>query len=369
MSKTTGEGPQVFICYDKTYQERALQLHGLLQKDLRGKFGRDVEVFIDQENLATGDEWDAQIKAALESARVLIVLVSDGIVTRPYCRFEFNTMRSRIASGEPCSILAVKWQRDSEIYRSAPLTETQSEKLDRAYLASLSEDERSVVEALRRQQFLDGAPLREEPAASERFNAAFLALSAEVARLYRELRTVDAAIPLDGAERGATEVGPTSETASTALGIVGPAAAGAGGSKATATTRGPASRRLLLSAAAAVVVLAVVAVVAVPSIRQSIIGPDPVEINPPPTPPQEQPVWQVVDRLVENKSGKDVVAYSAASIHSKPLETLSPGVIRPLVAVNGKVESAEVSGVVWVSYPTQVPEVRGFVRAMDLEPP
>ena len=378
MSKPTGEGPQVFICYDKTYQERALYLHGLLTTDLRGKFGRDIDVFIDQEHLATGEEWDAQIRAALSSARLLIVLVSDGIITRPYCRFEFNTMRSRIADGEKCYILAVKWQRDSEIYRSVPLTQAQLDKLDWAYLASLDEDERKVVVALRRLQFLDGAGLREDLPTSDRFNAAFLALSTEVARLYRELRVGGSSEPSEVMGDAETAGNPVPGTTSSALGFIGPVAAGSVG-LVEAVPAGRSTRRLLLwLIASAVAFLAVAAVLAIPSLRTRIFAPEgEVTVQPPPPqseePPAEtpplQPDWQPVERLVENRSGRDVVAYSEATVNAEPLETLSPGVIRPLVGVEGPVELADISGVAWLGYPTQVKGIRGFVRAADLEPP
>jgi hypothetical protein len=135
--------------------------------------------------------------------------------------------------------------------------------------------------------------------------------------------------------------------------------------------------------AAGIAVLLVALAFAIPSIRQAIFGPEteiagprpgpsaPTETPPPeeaPVQPPLQPSWQPVDRLVENRSDRDVVARREANSDSPPLETLSPGVIRPLVGVKGPVETAEISGVVWLRYPTQVEGVRGFLRANDLEP-
>ena len=378
MSTATGEGPQVFICYDKTYQERALHLHGLLRTDLRGKFGRDIDVFIDRENLATGAEWDGQIKSALASARLLVVLISDGLITRPYCRFEFNTMGSRIAGGEKCYILAVKWQRDSEIYRSGALTQTQLDKLDRTYLASLADGERDMVIALRRLQFLDGASLREESPASDGFNTAFLALSTEVARLYRELRVTGSFEPLEASEAAGPAAASPAEATGAAFAIMATAPeAPAGPTEASPAARS--TRRVpIWLIAGAVVTLAVVAVLAIPSLRAWIVAPG-GEVTVQPSPPSAeppltetpplQPDWQPVQRLVENRSGRDVVAYRDARIDAEPLEKLSPGVVRPIIGVMGPVEIADISGVTWLSYPTQVEGTRGFVRAADLDPP
>jgi hypothetical protein len=185
MATASPAGPQIFICYDKTYQERALELHARLANDLQGKLSRDVVVFIDRENLASGDAWDARIREALAQARLMIVLLNDGLVTRPYCRFEVETFLARIKAGERCHILPVRWQRDSEIYRTGAIATASADALDRAYLGSLPAEAAALVTALREIQFLDGAALREDTVGSESFNAAFRHLSAEATRLYR----------------------------------------------------------------------------------------------------------------------------------------------------------------------------------------
>ncbi len=190
------DGPQFFICYDKVYQAEALRLHELLVNDLRGKFGRDIDVFIDRREIETAQDWLSQIDTALAGTELLIVLVNDGIITRPYCRYEFNTIRQRMDRGEACRILPVRFQRDSEIFQSAPLTQSKLEEQDRSFLDSLSADEKEMVLALRSLQSIDGADLRESPANSAPFNEAFLRLSAEVAKHHRVLgrrRTNDGA--------------------------------------------------------------------------------------------------------------------------------------------------------------------------------
>jgi len=345
MATASPEGPQIFICYDKTYQERALELHARLANDLQGKLSRDVIVFIDRENLASGDAWDARLREALAAARLMIVLLNDGLVTRPYCRFEIETFLSRMKSGERCHILPVRWQRDSEIYRAGAIGSSSAEALDRAYLGSLPAESAALVATLREIQFLDGAALREDIVGSESFNAAFRQLSAEATRLYRLAQRDQQApppIPLAAAPPG---------TASTAA--------------------VPARSRFLAVGIAAVIAVAGLAwwfVSKEPAVDRPVTAePGPVETAPGLV--ETVPEWIAMEQALENRSGGDVVARREPRPDAPELETLGPGAMRPALGVAGPVLEADIDGVRWLSYPTPVQDVRGFVRQTDIDTP
>jgi len=337
----------MFVCYDKTYQERARELHARLANDLQGKLSRDVVVFIDQETLEFGDAWDARIRAALASARVLIILLNDGLVVRPYCRFEIETFLSRMAAGEKCHILPVRWQRDSEIYRVGTLGTGSADALDQAYLGSLPAEAVELVRALREIQFLDGVALREDGIGSEPFNVAFRQLSTEVTRLYRlALRE----------QAGSTSASSSAQSAVNGGGVV------AGASP-------PFWRFSFLSVGIAVIMA--LAIVAAGLFAFGPFGSEPAVVKPDPPGGETEatPQWTAAGDTVENRSGGDVIARRLPRLDASELETLAPGAIRPALGVDGPVLAAEVDGVRWLSYPTPVTDVRGFVQQADLATP
>jgi hypothetical protein len=330
--------PQFFISYDKTYRNEAARLHERLQAELQGKFNRDIEVFIDAEGIRTGDEWLQQIEDALASLTVLIVLVNDGLVSREYCRLEFNRVKERIDKGEACMILPVRFQNDSEVYRSQkgrPPSHVRAD--DEAYLATLKPEERDLVIELRKLQAIDGVALRDNDPSSWEYRAAFRALAEAAAGSYRRLSR--AAILSPAAEK---------EEARQA--------------------RAPMQRRAGAAGAVAVVALAAALEFVVPGTKGSLRGllsgkpaepPEVVEPVEPPKPSEEVPpepevetvVWEPVSGRLENRSGKEVFSYLAVGRDADIAEPISDGGVRPLGAESG-VESAEIDGELWYRYPT-----------------
>jgi len=180
--------PQFFISYDETYHSAAAALHERLLRELRGTFGRDIDIFLDHRDIAGGDEWRQQIEDGLASLSVLIALVNDAFVTRPYCRYELDSVRKRREGGDPCRIVTVRFQGDSEIYRKSTDSASRIEAADRTYLASLDDEERRVVTELREIQCVDGVALRESDPDSRDYNTALFGLARAVAQQYREVR-------------------------------------------------------------------------------------------------------------------------------------------------------------------------------------
>lgn len=334
--------PQFFISYDKTYRNEAARLHERLLAELQGKFNRDIEVFIDAEGIRTGDEWLQQIEDALAGLTVLIVLVNDGLVSREYCRLEFNRVKERIDRGEACMILPVRFQNDSEVYRSQkgrPPSHVRAD--DEVYLATLKPEERAMVIELRKLQAIDGVALRDDPTSRE-YRAAFRALAEAAADGYRRLSRANVL-----AAAGRDEAGPARAPLPWRIGAVG---------------------------AVAVIGVAAILEFVVPATKGSLRGllsseslPVVQPVETPPKPEAETVAWEPVPGRLENRSGKEVFSYQAVGRDADIAEPISDGGVRPLGAESG-VESAEIDGELWYRYPT-LSGATAYVPAVSIRAP
>jgi hypothetical protein len=342
--------PQFFISYDKTYRNEAARLHERLQAELQGKFNRDIEIFIDAEGIRTGDEWLQQIEDALAALTVLIVLVNDGLVSREYCRLEFNRVKERIDKGEACMILPVRFQNDSEVYRSQkgrPPSHVKAD--DEAYLATLKPEERAMVIELRKLQAIDGVALRDNDPASREYRIAFRALAEAAADGYRRLSRAGVLPAAEGEEPG-----PARMSFPWRVGAVG---------------------------VAAIIAVAVLLEFVVPGTKGALRGllsggpAEPLPVVQPVEPPEKTPskpeaetvVWEPVPGRLENRSGKEVFSYQELGRDADIAEPISDGGVRPLGAESG-VESAEIDGELWYRYPT-LSGATAYVPAASIRAP
>ncbi len=333
--------PQFFISYDETYRNAAAALHERLLRELRGTFGRDIDIFLDHRDIAGGDAWRQQIEDGLKSANVLIALVNDAFVTRPYCRYEFDTVRKRRDSGEPCRVVTVRFQGDSEIYRVSTDSASRIEEADRQYLASLDDDERAAVGELREIQAIDGVALRESAPDSGDYNAALFRLSRTVAQQYREVRGGqahgDAAKAVEG---------------------------GAG------TTAKPKSPGVAILSVLAVLIVGVAATEYVVPGTQGWIsrlvggGPSvPVVVVP------KGPTWKPSGLAVLTNKGSEIaIAYregaDGADI-ANAVDQIQPGTERPEAGLPGDILEACINGGRWLKYPVPGP-AEAMVSAASL---
>jgi TIR domain len=332
--------PQFFISYDETYRNAAAALHERLLRELRGTFGRDIDIFLDHRDIAGGDAWRQQIEDGLKSANVLIALVNDAFVTRPYCRYEFDTVRQRRDGGEACRIVTVRFQGDSEIYRVSTDSASRIQEADRQYLASLDDDARAAVNELREIQAIDGVALREAAPDSGDYNAALFRLSRTVAQQYREVR--------------------------------GGQAHGEGGAAATGEGAAP-KPKFPTTAVLAVLAVLVVGVAAtefaIPPTQGWISrlfaggGDEPVVVVP------EGPTWKPSGLAVLTNKGSEIaIAYregaDGADI-ANAVDQIQPGTERPEAGVPGDILQACIEGERWLKYPVPGP-AEALVSAASL---
>jgi hypothetical protein len=109
-------------------------------------------------------------------------------------------------------------------------------------------------------------------------------------------------------------------------------------------------------------------------VSQEPSGDQPVPVEPrpvetPPSPVATAPEWIATQEPLENRSGADIVARRDPRPDAPELETLAPGAMRPALGVTGPVLGADINGVRWLSYPTPISDVRGFVRQDDIDAP
>ena len=343
--------PQFFISYDKTYRRAAIQLHAELQNELRGKFGRDIDVFIDQEDIETGREWLRQIDDALAGLYVLVVLVNDAFVTREYCCRELNAIAARIARGEPCRIVTVRFQDDSEIYRASNKAELWIKSEDARYLATLSEAEKAVVADLRRIQFVDGVALRGPDPRSEEYQADFAALAAAVAEQYRQVSRQPP--PKEPAAREAEEEGAAAEPKPQPRSWAG----------------------LLAAALVGLFVLVALSEFVFPPTKGWITaivwpppgppGPEPGP-GPGPGPGPTEPVWQTASvAVLTNKSTEPATAFEKPDRAAGIADVIGPGVDRPERDIGGEIREARIKDELWYAYPL-AGDVSAYVPAKSL---
>jgi len=318
--------PQFFICYDRTYRAGALQLRNRLQEMLRGKFGREIEVFIDQESIESGD-WRSQIDNALAAAYVLVVLVNDALITRAECRREFQEIEGRIKRGDSCNIITVRFQHDSEIYQKSDEPESRLLKADAAYLDSLKPEERAFVLALRAKQYkVDGSALAESDPETGEYKAALRELADEVAKQYRRLsrlRPQDTPQALEGQ---------------------------------TSPKRAPGKRAqsgLAMLATSSIIVFLCIFVLSefvFPSTMgwvQAIFAPE----APPQKPPKPEPDWHPASvAVLTNETNTAALAYYKPDSSAEVADIIAPGVDRPQKGDSSKIRVARINDELWYEY-------------------
>jgi hypothetical protein len=115
------ERTRVFVCYsheDEAYKTQLLKYLSSLEDDEAVDFWHD-------EHLIGGDEWDAEIKRQLESADIVLALVSQSFITSDYIRnVEIaRALHRRKDEGvriipvilSPCDWKSIEWIRSTQV--------------------------------------------------------------------------------------------------------------------------------------------------------------------------------------------------------------------------------------------------------------
>src|SRR4051812_47156457 len=68
--------------------------------------------FYDQRSIEVGDVWDAKLRDALRTARVMVAICSPSYFTREYCGKELQVCIERVPAGATSTaIIPVMWDR------------------------------------------------------------------------------------------------------------------------------------------------------------------------------------------------------------------------------------------------------------------
>lgn len=87
-----------------------------LEVELKLKTGdAQITVFQDTRDIHAGDEWEGKLASELDSAKVLLILLSPLWLNRPWCRAEYRRFRETDAAGiKGRTIVPVIWDETSD---------------------------------------------------------------------------------------------------------------------------------------------------------------------------------------------------------------------------------------------------------------
>lgn len=102
---------EIFLSYtrSKDRYNYITEFHGHLQTEFQNKSGnRDALIFFDRDHIAGGERFNEKIQEELNSAKILLVLLSPTWINSAYCNKEFEFFNKKKSEK---SIVPVLWDQ------------------------------------------------------------------------------------------------------------------------------------------------------------------------------------------------------------------------------------------------------------------
>lgn len=102
---------QVFISYSsiKDLDGTVTEFHKYLENEIQQNTDPSVTVFLDKEEIRTGDRWKASLTAALDQCRVFVILLSPSWLHSEWCKKEYLYFKSLQAFNPHKEIVPLRW--------------------------------------------------------------------------------------------------------------------------------------------------------------------------------------------------------------------------------------------------------------------